>query len=140
MSKEEINAFLGAGTVYQGKLSFQGAVRVDGSFSGEIQSEGALIAGKEASIEGRLEVGELILSGSFTGEVIAKRRVTVYKGGLLTGTLITPALVVEEGAIVEGEVRMVNGGKPLPEFNTGMEPSSEDEVEAEPGEEELLRL
>ena len=48
MSREEINAFLGAGTVYQGKLTFQGAVRVDGVFSGEITSEGALIAGKDA--------------------------------------------------------------------------------------------
>ena len=77
VSREEINAFLGAGTVYQGKLTFQGAVRVDGVFSGEISSEGALIAGKDAVIEARLDVGELILSGTFTGQVFAKRRVTV---------------------------------------------------------------
>ena len=57
MSREEINAFLGAGTVYQGKLTFQGAVRVDGVFSGEIVSDGALIAGKDAVIEARLDVG-----------------------------------------------------------------------------------
>ena len=58
MSREEINAFLGAGTVYQGKLTFQGAVRVDGVFSGEISSEGALIAGKDAVIEARLDVAQ----------------------------------------------------------------------------------
>ena len=80
MSREEINAFLGAGTVYQGKLTFQGAVRVDGVFSGEISSEGALIAGKDAVIEARLDVGELILSGTFTGQVFAKRRVYRAQG------------------------------------------------------------
>ena len=101
MSREEINAFLGAGTVYQGKLTFQGAVRVDGVFSGEIVSDGALIAGKDAVIEARLDVGELILSGTFTGQVFAKRRVTV-----LTGTVVSPALVVEEGAVIEGDVHM----------------------------------
>lgn len=106
MSREEINAFLGAGTVYQGKLTFQGAVRVDGVFSGEITSDGALIAGKDAVIEARLDVGEFILSGTFTGQVSAKRRVTVHKGGVLTGTVVSPALVVEEGAIVEGDIHM----------------------------------
>ena len=106
MSREEINAFLGAGTVYPCKLTFQGAVRVDGVFSGEISSEGALIAGKDAVIEARLDVGELILSGTFTGQVFAKRRVTVHKGGVLTGTVVSPALVVEEGAVIEGDIHM----------------------------------
>lgn len=106
MSKEEINAFLGAGTVYEGKLSFQGAVRVDGQFSGEITSEGALIAGKDSVMSGTLMVGELVLSGRFNGEVRAKRRVVVHKGGILTGTIISPALVVEEGATLDGGIYM----------------------------------
>ncbi len=106
MSKEEINAFLGAGTVYEGKLTFQGAVRVDGHFSGEITSDGALIAGKDSVMKGTLMVGELILSGVFEGEVQAKRRVTVHKGGMLTGTIVSPALVVEEGATLDGGIFM----------------------------------
>lgn len=118
VSREEINAFLGAGTAYQGKLTFQGAVRVDGMFSGEITSDGSLIAGKDSVIEARLEVGELVLSGSFTGEVRAKRRVVVHKGGVLTGTVVSPALVVEEGAVLEGAIHMrenPNESYPLPE-------------------------
>ena len=106
VSREEINAFLGAGTVYHGKLAFQGAVRVDGVFSGEITSDGALIAGKDSVIEGTLEVGELILSGTFTGDVRAQRRIVVHKGGVLTGTLISPVLMVEEGANIDGTVHM----------------------------------
>lgn len=112
MSREEINAFLGAGTVYQGKLTFQGAVRVDGMFSGEITSDGALIAGKDSVMDGTLEVGELVLSGTFTGEVRAKRRVMVHKGGVLTGTIISPALVVEDGAILEGAIHMLETPAP----------------------------
>lgn len=118
VSREEINAFLGAGTAYQGKLTFQGAVRVDGIFSGEITSDGSLIAGKDSVIEARLEVGELVLSGAFTGEVRAKRRVVVHKGGVLTGTVVSPALVVEEGAVLEGAIHMRENpteSYPLPE-------------------------
>lgn len=106
MSKEEINAFLGAGTVYNGKLAFQGAVRIDGEFTGEVSSEGALIVGKDAVIEGTLNVGELILAGSFHGDVFAKKRVTVHKTGILEGTMHTPALVVEEGATIDGHTSM----------------------------------
>jgi cytoskeletal protein CcmA (bactofilin family) len=110
MSKEEINAFLGAGTVYQGRLSFQGAVRIDGSFSGEVLSDGSLIVGKDAEIEGILNVGELLLSGRFTGEVRAKRRVTIHKTGVLQGTAFAPAMVMEEGGLLDGQVVMQ--GKP----------------------------
>lgn len=106
MSKDEINAFLGSGTVYHGKLTFQGAVRIDGSFTGEIVSEGALIVGKDAAIQGTLDVGELILSGSFSGETKASRRVTVHRTGTFQGQMRTTALVVEEGAIIDGQISM----------------------------------
>jgi cytoskeletal protein CcmA (bactofilin family) len=114
MSKEEINAFLGAGTVYQGRLSFQGAVRIDGSFSGEVLSEGSLIVGKDAEIEGVLNVGDLLLSGRFTGEVQAKRRVTIHKTGVLQGAVYAPALVMEEGGLLDGQVIM-QGSPPVAE-------------------------
>lgn len=106
MSKDEINAFLGAGTVYEGKLTFQGAVRVDGMFSGEIVSDGSLIVGKDAVIDGTLRVGELLLTGKFTGEVRAARRVIIHKAGLLEGVVHTPALVMEDGAVLQGQINM----------------------------------
>ncbi len=106
MSKEEINAFLGASTEYTGKLVFQGAVRIDGVFRGEIVSEGSLIVGKDAHIEGTVYVGELVLSGLMSGKVFAKKRVTMHKGGKLVGNIYSPNLVIEDGAILQGSVDM----------------------------------
>lgn len=116
VSKDEINAFLGANTIYQGKLSFQGAVRIDGKFTGEILSEGTLIAGKEAVIDGNLDLGELVLSGTFVGKVKASRRVTIHNTGSFQGDLHTPALVVEEGAKFDGQICMRE--KPQEDKNT----------------------
>ena len=118
VSKDEVNAYMGARTAYQGKLTFQGAVHIDGMFSGEITSDGILRTGKDSVIDGRLEVGELELSGTFTGEVHAKRRVLIHRGGVLTGTIFTPVLAVEEGAVLEGTLHMrepVPGEDTLPE-------------------------
>ncbi len=106
MSKDEINAFLGAGTVYEGKLSFQGSVRIDGTFTGNIVSEGSLIVGKDAVIQGELAVGELLLTGKLTGDITAKKRVIVHRGGIIEGTINTPALIMEEGGIVQGQINM----------------------------------
>lgn len=106
MAKDEINAFLGTGTTYQGKLHFQGSVRVDGNFTGEIVSEGTLIVGKEAKVEGEIKVGQLILSGLVQGEIEAKKKVVLHTTANLVGSLTTPVLVIEEGAVVEGQVTM----------------------------------
>lgn len=110
VGKDEINAFLGAGTVYEGKLNFQGAVRIDGIFSGEITSDGTLIVGKDARISGTFQVGELMLSGNLRGDVTTKRRTVIHSSGVLDGTLHTPCLLTEEGGIIDGQIVMKKGG------------------------------
>ncbi|MGE4552870.1 MAG: polymer-forming cytoskeletal protein [Desulfovibrionaceae bacterium] len=109
-SHNTLNAFLGHGTEYSGRLEFVGTVRIDGAFKGEVASEGALVLGKEATFEGKIRVGTLISNGQVNGEVVATRKAVLQKHSALTGSLCTPALVVEEGANVEGTVEMGRGG------------------------------
>ena len=118
MSKDEINAFLGAGTVYEGRLSFQGSVRMDGIFTGTIQSEGTLIVGKDAKVTGEIKVGQLILAGNLQGEIEASKRAAVNSTGILIGNLFSPVLVVEEGGVLEGRVIMREQSKTQSEFAT----------------------
>ncbi|MBU4244608.1 MAG: polymer-forming cytoskeletal protein, partial [Proteobacteria bacterium] len=106
MARDEINAFLGAGTNYQGKLNFQGAVRIDGNFHGEVVSDGTLVVGQEAVVEGLIQVGQLVLSGKILGEVEARDKVVLHKTANLQGNIRTPVLVVEEGAVLEGQLVM----------------------------------
>jgi len=114
MAKEEINAFLGTGTSYQGKLIFQGSVRIDGDFNGEIESEGTLVVGKEARVKGTITVGQLVQSGGIEGDVRAKEKAVLYKDADFYGTLQAPVMVVEEGARVKGQVNMGENGRELP--------------------------
>ncbi|MGE4293376.1 MAG: polymer-forming cytoskeletal protein [Desulfovibrio sp.] len=106
MAKDEINAFLGAGTNYHGKLNFQGSVRIDGTFTGEVQSEGTLVIGKDAVVEGTILVGQLVLSGRLTGEVQAHQRVSLKKTADMKGDIRTPILTMDEGAVLEGRLTM----------------------------------
>ncbi|SKA89578.1 protein CcmA, bactofilin family [Paucidesulfovibrio gracilis DSM 16080] len=106
MAKDEINAFLGAGTNYHGKLNFQGSVRIDGSFTGEVDSDGTLVIGKDAVVEGTIRVGQLVLSGRLTGEVEARQKVALKKSADMKGDIRTPVLIMDEGAVLEGKLTM----------------------------------
>lgn len=110
MGKDEI-AYLGSDTIYEGKLSFKGTVRIEGRFTGDIVSDGTLNVGKDAQVRGNLAVGELLLSGHFNGEALAKRRTVIYSSGVFEGNLQTPRLLTEEGAILEGQIAMRDAGK-----------------------------
>jgi cytoskeletal protein CcmA (bactofilin family) len=119
LAKEEINAFLGVGTAYKGKLDFTGAVRIDGVFEGDVESEGTLVVGREAVITGTVRVGQLVLGGRMEGEVVAKERIVIHKTANFKGSMSTPALSVEEGAMLEGNVNMTDGSLPSTEGISG---------------------
>lgn len=106
MARDEINAFLGSGTVYTGDLSFEGAVRIDCIFSGNITSSGTLIVGQGAKVNGKIKVGAIVVNGNVEGEVSVAQRAVLHKRAVLLGTLTTKLLVMEEGAILDGDLHM----------------------------------
>jgi cytoskeletal protein CcmA (bactofilin family) len=107
VGKHDINAFLGAGTFFTGRLAFEGVVRLDGVFDGEIVSAGGtLIVGSNARVTGSVAVGRLSCGGEVAAEVAAAAKVTVTRTGRLTGSVRTPVLEVEEGGCLEGSVVM----------------------------------
>ena len=104
--RDEINAFLGKDTEFEGKLSFKGAVRIDGHFTGEIFTEGTLIVGELAVIESNIHVSHIIISGEIRGNIIADNRIEIHAPGKVFGNIQAPTVVIEEGVIFEGNCRM----------------------------------
>jgi cytoskeletal protein CcmA (bactofilin family) len=108
----EINALLGRGTEYEGKLTFEGRVRIDGRFRGTIFSEDVLIVGEGAVVEGAVEVGTLIVRGGrLKGEVRASQLVEIHAPGQVQGDIETPQLFIDKGVVFEGKCTMPDGGQ-----------------------------
>ena len=105
-NRDEINAFLGKDTEFEGKLTFKGAVRIDGRFTGEIFSEGTLIVGESAIIRSDIHVAQIIISGEIRGNIIADTRIEIHAPGKVFGNIQSPAVIIEEGVIFEGNCRM----------------------------------
>ena len=112
IEKSEIKAFLGPGSQFEGKLVFNEIVRLDGAFRGEVTSHDTLIVGESADIQADVQVGTLILSGKFKGNIKAKSRVELRTPASVDGTIETPVLSVEDGVILNGTITMTSGEIP----------------------------
>lgn len=104
----ELNAFLGTGTRFTGHLSFEGSVRIDGHFQGTIAATGTLILGREALVKGEVDVASLNANGTLIGTVRASRHAHLHEHAVFDGHLITPALGMDQGAVLNGSIEMPN--------------------------------
>ena len=97
-----LKSALGEGTMIDGTFSFETPVKVDGSLSGEIKSESALIVGKKARIKARVKVGSLIVLGTVEGEIEAEDLVEIRASGSVSGDIIAKRISLEEGGLFNG--------------------------------------
>ncbi len=107
MGKDVIKAFLGDETEFKGVLSFEGTVRIDGLFEGEVITEDNLIIGETATVKAEIKVGAVIVQGYMEGNINASNKIQIASKGKLIGNITTPVLHIEEGAILEGNVSML---------------------------------
>ena len=104
----EITTLLGRGASFEGKLTFEGTVRIDGKFKGEVFSDDVLVIGEGAVVEAEIDIGEVIIQGTVIGNVKAKRSIEIHAPGRVKGDLSTPSLQIDKGVIFEGRSFMEN--------------------------------
>jgi cytoskeletal protein CcmA (bactofilin family) len=98
----EITTLLGRGAAFEGKLTFEGTVRVDGKFKGEVFSDDVLVVGEGAYVEAEIDIGEIIVQGTVVGNIKAKRSIEIHAPGRVKGDIHTPSLQIDKGVIFEG--------------------------------------
>ncbi len=101
-----LTAFIDQGSEFEGKLSFRDTVRIDGSFTGEISSENTLIVGESGKIHATIKSVCVMVSGLVDGDIQASSQIVLHKSAVVNGDLVAPTIVMEEGAQLNGNVRM----------------------------------
>ena len=87
-------------------MLFNEIVRLDGTFRGEINSKDTLIVGESADVQAEVNVGVLVMSGRFKGNIKATQRVELRAPAQVEGNIETPVLVVEEGVLLNSTLAM----------------------------------
>jgi cytoskeletal protein CcmA (bactofilin family) len=103
---EELNGFMDEGTEFIGELRFQNTFRIDGKLKGKVVSEHTLIVGESGQVEAEIECAVVSIKGAVSGKVQARQRIELLSGARVQATLISPRLVIEEGAVFQGQCDM----------------------------------
>src|SRR3954465_6544571 len=110
----DLNALLGKGSQFEGKLLFEGSVRIDGKFSGEIVSTDTLIIGEGAEVKANVQVGTLPGLGDYQGDARASKSVELKAPAKVRGNITTASIVIERGVFFDGTCKMDTGGATQP--------------------------
>ena len=103
---ESLNGFVDAGCTIRGELEFSSYFRVDGRVEGSIRSRSELVVGEGGAVEGEIEVARCVVGGEVRGTIRAAEQVLLHAGAKVWADIHTPALVMEDGAFLEGSVAM----------------------------------
>jgi len=102
----DLNASLGKGSEFEGKLAFEGKVRIDGTFTGEISTNDTLHIGEGAKVSAEISCGTVIVEGDVVGNIKATGAVELHRPAKVRGDITSPSLSIEKGVIFEGRSKM----------------------------------
>jgi cytoskeletal protein CcmA (bactofilin family) len=101
---DQAQTFLDEGCELSGQLRFKDSVQIDGKIEGEIECAKSVIIGSPADIRASISAECVVISGAVTGDIAARRKITLHKTAHVTGDMRTAGIVIEEGARFKGSI------------------------------------
>jgi cytoskeletal protein CcmA (bactofilin family) len=101
MNEAKLAGLIDMESEFKGDLTFKGSFRIEGYFKGTITSDSLLVVGEKGKVEADVKVGQLVINGEMHGHLQASERIEIHDKGRVFGTVLTPRLIVEEGAYLE---------------------------------------
>lgn len=109
MAKQQgfLTGLIMEGTRFEGKLTFQNKMRIDGEFVGQIESKDQLIVGEAAKIDAEISVGELVVMGEVKGKIKHCDNLQITEAGRIIGDITVKTLEIKPGGVFEGNCVMI---------------------------------
>ena len=98
-----VNSIIGEGSEFVGEFKVDGLIRIDGKFKGLINTNGKVLVGKTGTVDTDIRAKIVVLVGTINGSVYASERVILLATSKLYGDIVTPNLVLEDGALFHGK-------------------------------------
>ena len=107
VNKDNWLGFVGDVVNFTGEVCFKSMLRIDGHFSGNVTSQnGTLIISTGAQVtKAVIKVAVAKINGTVEGDILASEQLVLGRTANVRGHLTAPALIVEEGAQLNGSCR-----------------------------------
>jgi cytoskeletal protein CcmA (bactofilin family) len=102
----KIKAYMGEDTVFNGSLNFEGTVRIDGKFEGQVITEDTLIIGETGYLKAEISAGIVVCMGRVEGTISASKKIEIHSTSRVVGNVKSPAVYIELGGVLDGSCDM----------------------------------
>ncbi len=106
--QKQIDSLIGASTVIEGHVQFEGGLRVDGRVIGDIRTHndgpGTLVVGVKSQVDGEIRVSHVVIDGTVNGSVHASEYLELLPNAKITGDVTYKTLEMQVGAVVDGRL------------------------------------
>jgi len=118
--KQEGDRVLDVDASMQGSLAFKDPVnlRINGRFEGTLNTQGNLMIGERAAVNADITGDSIVVAGKVNGNINALKELKLIAPACVVGDIQTPLLSIAEGAIFEGNSKML--AKSKSESNPGL--------------------
>ncbi len=101
-----VNSVIGKDSYFSGKLSINGALRIDGCYEGEVLDVADIFIGQCGKVKSDIKTSSIVIEGIVIGNIIATTRVHLLSTSRVLGEILTPELVIQNGVILEGKCKI----------------------------------
>jgi cytoskeletal protein CcmA (bactofilin family) len=106
----DLNTIIGKGSQFEGNVTVEHSLRIDGRIKGDVVSSETLVIGKEGEVIGNVKVKNLVVAGSLRGTIEAEVKIVLETKSVVHGEMKTAKLVIDEGAVFDGRCSMSETG------------------------------
>jgi cytoskeletal protein CcmA (bactofilin family) len=94
---------VGQGAKLEGSVVSAGSLRIDGQVKGKVNADGDVTLSPQSQVEADISAQNVSVAGRFKGTIVVKGRAQIAGGGRVEGDITAKTLVVEEGAVFQGQ-------------------------------------
>jgi cytoskeletal protein CcmA (bactofilin family) len=104
---------VGQGAKLEGTVVSAGSLRIDGQVKGQINADGDVMLSPQSHVEADIRAQNVSVAGRFKGAIVVKGRAEIGRGGRVDGDITSKTLVIEDGAIFQGQSIMDQPAAPV---------------------------
>ncbi len=106
VTTDKVDTIIGKDTVFKGNINSKGLIRIDGEAEGHLVNKGDVVVGESGKVLADLKARNVTIAGYFEGTLEAEGKLELKKTATVAGNLKANGLIVEEGAVMSGDIEM----------------------------------
>lgn len=108
-ASEPVVSIIGPEMVVEGHCHTRGSLRIEGEVLGDVTAGKGVYIGAGARVRGHLQTQDAVIAGTLEGVVHAASRLELHATAQIEGDIVTRRIRIDEGAVLNGQVKIVSG-------------------------------